>query len=108
MARLHNKPAWLGTKNGICIYAMRGEFFARAASSLTAERVLTEPVFAETRRHSGIMARASRVGSRVYKEVTGARKTHDLYRKIAGQAYKLIMEGEDEKAIVDILIKLYR
>ena len=107
MARLNRIPPFTGTKDGICIYFMRGEFFVRTASSLTAGRVKTDPAFAETRRYSDILAKASKISSVVYRRLSGKHKNHDLYNKMTGQAIRMLRDNRKEYEIIDLLSEWY-
>lgn len=107
MARLHKIPPFTGTRDGICIYHMRGSFFVRTASSLTAERVKKDPAFAETRRNSGIMSKASKLSSAVYKKINGKSKSREMYRLLTGNAIRLLQNGVEEQEIARLLSSLY-
>ena len=107
MARLHKIPPFTGTHDGICIYHMRGSFFVRTASSLTAERVKKDPAFAETRRNSSLMSRAAKISSAVHKEIRGKKKTRETYRLLTGEAIRMLRNGQEEQEISRILSAWY-
>ena len=107
MARLHNIPPFTGTREGICIYFMRGRFFVRTASSLTGDRVKKDPAFSETRKNSGLMGRASKIGSQVYNRIPGKRKEHNQYRMLPGKALKMLRQGIAENEITRLLAEWY-
>ena len=75
MARLHKIPSFTGTRDGICIYHMKGSFFVWTASSLTAERLKNDPAFAETRRNGVILSKAAKISAGVYKKINEKNKT---------------------------------
>ena len=79
----------------------------RSASSLTGKRVRKDPAFAETRRYAGMMARASKIGSHVYRQISGKRKTHAVYRMLTGEAMGMIKDGVEEHEIVRVLTEVY-
>ena len=107
MARLHNFPRFTGTRDGICIYYMRGSFFVPAASSLTAERVKKDPAFAETRRNSSLMSRAAKISSAIHKEIRGKKKTRETYRLLTGEVTRMLRNGQEEQEISRILSAWY-
>jgi len=100
MAKQTLPPFFTGTIDLITFYEMFGRFFARAKSSLTGERVKTDPCFISTMYQAGIMARASKIGSILYALVPKEYRQHSLYRTLTGQANLLLKKGMEENEIV--------
>jgi hypothetical protein len=72
-----------GTINGICFYCLDGEFYARAKSSLSGERVKTDPAFAETMRYAQRMGSASTIASEIYKLIVPQHeRSRDRFREM--------------------------
>src|SRR4051812_2716805 len=107
MARLCTPPERYGTAHGICVYPMRGEGFMRTASSLTAERVKTAPEFKATMAWAELLKVASRLGSAVYAMLAPSRKKHRIYRKLTGQAMRLLRERKTEgETVVELMLSI--
>jgi hypothetical protein len=107
MARLKSPPPFTGTRHGITIYEMWGEYFMRSKSSLTGKRVKKDKAFKRTMEYAGLMARASRIGAAVYKLLPAARKKHTLYKRMTGIALKSLKQGKERLEIERLLIKKY-
>jgi hypothetical protein len=97
-------PFFTGTIDLITFYKMHGRYFARAKSSLTAERVKEDPCFIPTMQQAAIMVRASRIGAALYALVPEGYKKHELYRTLTGQANLLIKQGLTEDEILQLLV----
>ena len=52
-----------GTVGGICFYKMEGMYYARTKSSLSGERVKTDPAFEETMRYAKQMGQMGNKGT---------------------------------------------
>jgi len=105
MARLLAPPPFYGTHFGICIYHMYGNDYVRAASSLTGERVKKDRRFKSTMAWAFRLADASRLASAVYTLLPAYRRKFPLYRKLTGQAMRLLKNGMGEGATaVELLI----
>lgn len=104
MARLIlYKDGNTGTRDGTCIYKMRGEYFIRSKSTLSGKRVKTSPAFKNTMLHAGILGRASRIASDIYRELPEASREHSIYRSLTGEAMRLIKAGIEDDKVKDIL-----
>ena len=95
MGKLLKPPPFYGTIHGVCIYRMHGEDFIRAASSLVGngKRVKREAAFKNTMASANRLALASRLASAVYAMLPVSRRKFPLYRKLTGQAAKLLKAG---------------
>ena len=79
-----------GTIHGICFYKMDGKYYARTKSSLSGERVKSDPVFAETMRHAERMGIASKIASAIYRQtVPEHERSREKYRELVG----IVMKG---------------
>ena len=101
MARLNLLPPFTGTRGNICVYKLKEEYYVRAKSSLSGERVKTAPEFQRTRENAAALARASRIASEIYRGLE--EKNFQEYRNLTGQALKLLKTGSDENEVKDIL-----
>lgn len=93
-----------GTVSGICFYRMNDVYYARKKSSLSGERVKKDPAFAETMRHANLFAKASSIGSKVYKALYPGTKNRELYQQLTGRASCLLQKGISEEDVYSALI----
>jgi hypothetical protein len=107
MARKMQPPFFVGTAQLLTFYKMHGKYFARAKSSLTAQRVKTDPCFAPTMRQASIMAHASQIGAAAYAAMPAFCKEFRHYRMLTGKANLLLKKGVNEEEIMAILIEKY-
>lgn len=103
MARLHNPPPFLGTRDGVTVYKMWEDYYVREKSSLTRERVKTAPEFEKTRENATVLAKASKIASQVYATLSSKKKKKSPYKMITGQAIRMVKNGLDESEIVAAL-----
>ncbi len=89
-----------GCYDNICFYKMNGQYYARAKSSLDGKRVKKDPAFRETRWHSNLLARSSKIAAAVYR---GLPKEKGLFRKLTGQAMRLLKEGKTTEEVFLLL-----
>jgi len=107
MGRLLTPPPYYGTFHNLCVYHMRGEDFVRTRSSLTGERVKTAPEFIPTMAWAALLKEASRLGAAVYSMLAPYRKKHKLYKKLTGQAMRLLKEGKTEgETVVELMLSI--
>ena len=107
MARIIGKPPFIGTKHGICIYKMHGEYYARAASSLEGKTVKKAPAFKATREWAATLKAASRLGGAVYDMLPPSQRKHRRYRELTGQAMRLLRAGNTEgETVVALLLSI--
>ena len=73
----------MGTVHGICFYKMDGKYYARTKSSLSGERVKSDPVFAETMRYAERMEIASKIASAIYRQtVPEHERSREKFREV--------------------------
>jgi hypothetical protein len=92
-----------GSYENICFYKMGGKYYARMKSSLDGKRVKKDPVFSKTMRYAGLLAKASKIGSILYRTLPKEERKHELYRKLTGQAMLLLKEGKTAIEILELL-----
>ena len=100
MARLFKPPPFLGTRDGICVYKMRDDFYIRSKSSLTGERVKTAPEFEKTRAYANLLTKASKIASRFYGTLSAKQKRKLSYNMITGRVMKMLKNGLNESEIL--------
>ena len=86
MARLTSPPPFIGTVGAVTIYMRNDEYFMRGRSSLTAERVKTDPAFRKTMKYAGLLGMASTIASTIYALLPPHRRKHKLFLKLVGEA----------------------
>ena len=79
-----------GTFDQLTFYKMDGQYYVRVKSRLTSERVKTSPEFHRTMYLASLMARASRIGSQVYKALPPGWRQYWMYRSFTGEALLLL------------------
>lgn len=82
-----------GTISDICFYKMDGQYYARMKSSLSGKRVKKDPKFRRTMEYATLMAQASKIASGIYRLLPAEERKHALYRKMTGQALRMLKEG---------------
>ncbi|MGH2644270.1 MAG: hypothetical protein ACRDE2_09995 [Chitinophagaceae bacterium] len=96
-----------GTIDNVCFYRMNDSYYVRMKSSITRKQVMKDPAFRRTREHAALLGEASKIASGVYRQITGERKKHAIYRELTGKAMRLLKEGRDKEAVFQILDGLY-
>jgi hypothetical protein len=86
---------------------MNGKKYVRKKSSLTRRKVLYAPCFKNTRHYAGLMARASKIGSQVYKALPEFWRQFWMYQSFTGEALTLLRKGKKEQEIVHHLYEVY-
>ena len=95
-----------GTIAGICFYKLEGNYFARTKSSLTGSRVKNSKVFRETMKYAGLFAKASVIGSAIYRMLPGYQRHRSVYQQLTGKAMKMLKDGLSEKEVMQKLTLL--
>lgn len=93
-----------GTIAGICFYKLDDHYFARTKSSLTGKRVKTSKVFRETMKYARLFAKASVIGSAIYRMLPGYQRHRRVYQQLTGKAMKMLRDGLSEKEVMQKLI----
>lgn len=95
------------TFSRLVFYKMNGEYYARTKSSLTGKRVKRDPRFGATMRSAGILARASKIASAVYKALPKDFKQFWMYRSFTGEAMMMLKKGLTEMEAQKELFRIY-
>ncbi len=96
-----------GTIDNLCFYKMDGQYYVRMKSSLTGKRVKKDPAFSATMRYAGFLADAARIASAVYRKVNADQQVKGLYRKITGEAMRLLKEDQTIADVTGLLEAKY-
>lgn len=106
MARL-KEPKITGTIGNVTVYRMRGILFLRSKSSLTAERVKSDPAFASTMRFAGMMASAAPIASSIYQTLRKKDKRNFTFQFLTGKAFRLLKKGLTASEVRELMKELY-
>ncbi|MFT3826577.1 MAG: hypothetical protein QM731_21835 [Chitinophagaceae bacterium] len=86
---------FLGTyRKMLVFYFWRGRYCVRTVSSLSGKRVKKAPEFKVTMQYAKRLGRASKIASKVYRQLPDGWKLHDLYRKMTGVGANLLKKQE--------------
>jgi hypothetical protein len=107
MGQQHGHIVFVGTIGKLCFYKSCGEYCVRKASSLTGKRVKKDKAFARTMENAGILARASRTASAVYRELPKIFRQYWMYKAFTGEAIHLLRQGKTDEEARMILWKTY-
>src|SRR5689334_10598025 len=88
----------------LVFYKMGNEYYVRTKSSLTGKRVKKDPKFSRSMMSAGRLARASKIGSIVYKALPANFKQFFMYRAFTGEAVKMLKQGMSEEEILEKLM----
>ncbi len=107
MARQIGTYKITGTVDEICFYKMNGKYYARLKSSLTGKRVKKDPAFANTMRYAGLLAEASKIASAIYRQLVPEQKEKGLYKRMTGQAMRLLKESHCPEIVKALMERSY-
>src|SRR5579862_5357536 len=107
MARQTLPPFFVGTARQLTFYTMYGRYYARAKSTLSAERVKTDACFAATRWQASVMAQASKIGAAAYGAIPAWCREYKYYRMLTGKANLLLKQGMHEDEVLMRLIEKF-
>ena len=92
-----------GCYDNICFYKMDGQYYAKSKSTLDSKRVRLDPAFKETMRYATLFGRASKLAAIVYRVLPQEKKERGLFKKLTGQAMRMLKEGKTEKEVLEML-----
>ena len=92
MARQTGPNPFIGRRGNLLGYRMARKYYARIVSSLSAERVLKDPAFQLTMQHAGLLGKASKIASSIYRLLP--QKEHGFYRRLTGMAMQMLKQGK--------------
>jgi hypothetical protein len=97
-----------GTFDDLTFYTMDGQYYVRVKSSLSSQRVKTSPEFKWTMIYARLLARASKIGSAIYKELPPGWRQFWMYRSFTGEAFTLLKENPySDEQVTQLLWKCY-
>ena len=82
---------------------MAGKYYVRVISSLQGEQVRKDPAFKRTMQYAGLLARASKIASRIYRGLP--EKEHGFYRRLTGMAMRLLKQGRTSEEAFEALYR---
>lgn len=86
---------------------MEGRYYVRLKSSLTGRRVKQDPAFAVTMQYAHMLGTASGIAAAVYKQLGKEQKVKGLYRKMTGEAMRMLKTGETTEQVAKQLAACY-
>src|SRR6266852_4952890 len=95
------------TRYNLTFYKMEGKYYVRKKSRLTGKRVKKDPRFRVTMMNAGWLARASKIGSDVYKALPATWRQFWMYREFTGEAVKMLKQGKKDEEAREILLGIY-
>ncbi|MFT3822859.1 MAG: hypothetical protein QM731_03020 [Chitinophagaceae bacterium] len=101
------KIIFIGTYGNLTFYYWKGKYCVRTKSSLTGKRVKTSPEFTLTRQYAERLGRASKIASKVYRQLPGGWKLHSLYRKMTGIGSQMLRDREYPASEIEIALWQY-
>jgi hypothetical protein len=99
--------SFIGTVGGICGYLSHGRNIIRAASPLTGARTKKDPAFEGFRQSGNRMKQASPLAAALYSLIPEKQRQYSLYRRLTGEALKMIKQGVDKEVITETLRQVY-
>lgn len=92
----------------LTFYKVGEQIRIRMRKPLDRRRVLKSPEFKNTRMYAGRMARASKIGSRVYQSLPGDFRQFWMYRAFVGEAMNMLkQETMKDEEVFNVLWKTY-
>jgi hypothetical protein len=96
-----------GRVDELTFYDVAGQIRVRVRNPLSRKRVLHSPEFAGTRKFSGLLARASQIGSFIYQSLPEQFRQYWMYRAFVGEAMQLLKQGQMDAEVQEHLWKIY-
>ncbi|MBS1654848.1 MAG: hypothetical protein JSU05_08390 [Bacteroidetes bacterium] len=103
MAKQSGSIKFSGCIDHACFYKMGGQYYVRMKSSLSGKRVKKDPAFKLTMVYAGILARASKLASAIYKEFPEELKGKGVFKQLVGEVMQLLKAGRPEEEIRFVL-----
>ena len=96
-----------GTYDNLCFYKVKGAYYVRKKSSLTAKRVKTSPKFALTRLYADLMGRSSKIASAIYSALPADFRQYWMFKAFTGEALQWLKKGKSPEETKEILRQTY-
>jgi hypothetical protein len=107
MGRQQGHIVFTGTIDRLCFYKSCGQYCVRKSSSLTGKRVKKSKAFSRTMENAGVLARASRIGSSIYRGLPKTFRQFWMYKAFTGEAIQWLRQGKTDEETRMILWKTY-
>ncbi|MFT3823153.1 MAG: hypothetical protein QM731_04500 [Chitinophagaceae bacterium] len=102
------KIIFLGTyRKMLVFYFWQERYCVRTVSSLSGKRVKRSAKFRLTMQYAERLGRASKIASRVYRQLPDGWKLHSLYRKMTGLGSQLLREREYTATEIEMALWQY-
>lgn len=102
MAIFVGEPPFVGTRGGITIYKVNGQYRVRRCNRLNRKRVKTAPEFTGLRRYAHWLKMASPLASAIYATLP-ANRQRKHYQQLTGKAIQWLQEGLSVNTIAERL-----
>lgn len=103
MARQTGVIKITGTIGNVCFYKLNKKYYARTKSSLSGKRVKKSPAFRNTMKYAGLFAKASVIGSAVYRLLPKVKRERKVYQQLTGRAMQMLKKGMTADEVLTIL-----
>lgn len=103
MAKLCGAIKFSGCIDNLCFYTMEGQYYVRMKSSLSGKRVKKDPAFQLTMVYAGLLAKASKLASVIYKDYPEELKGKGVFKQLVGEVMQLLKAGRPEDEICFVL-----
>ena len=97
-----------GTLDNLTYYQSKGQDLVRTKSSLTREKVLTNPAFERSRNSASRFAMGQSIASRVYKKLLPHGGKEPIFRQMMSEAILFLKEGIEEKEVAKKLTRKFK
>ena len=104
MARFTSKIRYSSCKSQVCTYSMKGKIYQRSKSSLTGERVKTDPVFKNTMMYAQIMKHSGHLSSLLHRKFSPRWKRKVKYKRLVSMAFRFFEKGYCTQEVWQLLI----
>ncbi|MFT3824219.1 MAG: hypothetical protein QM731_09875 [Chitinophagaceae bacterium] len=98
---------FIGTYGNLTFYFRKGKYCVRTKSSITGKRVKNSPEYTLTMQYAERLGRASKIASKVYRQLPDGWKLHSLYRKLTGLGSQLLKDREYADVEIEIVLWQY-
>lgn len=93
-----------GTAGNVTFYCWRGIWCMRMKSSLSKERVSTDPAYQPLMEDAAVMAAASSLASAIHKQLPKVKDGRGRFRKLVGVVKAMLRAGMSRDEIVQSLL----
>jgi hypothetical protein len=93
-----------GTVGNVTFYCWRGIWCMRMKSSLSKERVSTDPAYQPLMEDAAVMAAASPLASAIHKQLPKVKDGRGRFRKLVGVVKAMLRAGRSRQEILQALL----